>query len=80
MGIAKGTGMVKISDFLNMWGDDAFFVIRTKNMTVRARKSVLLSETLCSLFLEMYAFNVIIRQNEDGEDLVYIHAQEEAAA
>lgn len=71
--------MIKMIDLLNAWGNDDVFVIRTKDMTVRATKSVLLSEKICKGLVHMTAFNVIVRQSEDGEDIVYVHAEEEAA-
>ena len=80
MEMGMGMGMVKIRDLLKTWGSDDVFIIRAPEVMVRARRSVLLSERLCSEVLNMYAFNLILRQNEDGEDYIYIHAQKEAAA
>lgn len=71
--------MIKMVDLLKAWGNDDVFVIRTKDMTVRATKSVLLSENICKSLVNMTAFNVIVRQSEDGEDIVYVHAEEETA-
>lgn len=72
--------MIKMVDLLKAWGNDDVFIIRTKHMTVKATKSILLSEKICESLTNMTAFNVIVRQSEDGEDIVYVHAEEEEVA
>ena len=70
--------MIKFRDLLEIWGDDTVFVVRGKHCTTTAKKSEYLTGHLLTPLLDVTVFNILIRENDDGENTIFCFVEEAA--
>jgi hypothetical protein len=70
--------MIKFKDLLTIWAEDTVFVVRSKYCTTKAKKSEYLTGHLLTPLLDVTIFNILIRENDDGENTIFCFVEEAA--